>query len=136
MAKKSILIILAVILGAIVVVIDAVLAFGLSFTSPSHYTASLFIFIFIACVPDLPGLIVSLWRPRFGSYVILAGIAALCTHEVYFFMSVRELPTHKVIAQDSIFIALKSILAWLLERIDNIVRKTQYGSGLRTTAER
>jgi hypothetical protein len=105
---------LATIVSLLVIAGDGVVAFGLAFTSVEHYSAMLIIMILLACALDLPGVLLSLWRPRLGVIFVALGIVGTVIYEVYFFAHRGEWPSAKILRQDLCFLGLKAVLVALL----------------------
>jgi hypothetical protein len=56
---KDVLIASAVVISSLVILMDGIMAFGLSFIGPSHYSVPLILLIVVACALDLPGVILA-----------------------------------------------------------------------------
>jgi hypothetical protein len=111
---KNVLIASAVVISLLVIPMDRIMAFGLTFMGPSHYSVPLILLLIVACALDLPGVILAVWRPRLGVALIVCGILGTLLYWLFFFSSIRQYPTAKVAIQITVFVALKAILAWLL----------------------
>lgn len=103
-----------ILVGATVVLTDSIVAFGLLFMSPSHYSGLLWIKVLLACFLDLPALIMSAWKPRIGALVIFFGITSTFLYEIVFFSLANQLPLKPVILQDTCFLGTKLILVGLI----------------------
>jgi hypothetical protein len=112
--KRISLILLATIVSLLVIGGDGVVAFGLAFTSSENYSAMLVAMILLACAFDLPGIVLSLWRPRLGIILVAFGIVGTVMYEVYFFIHRGEWPSAKIVGQDLCFLGLKAVLVGLI----------------------
>jgi hypothetical protein len=119
---RYILIVLTVLTSLLVILMDGVVAFGLTFTAPSHHSISLILLLIVACALDLPGVILATWRPRLGVIFIACGIIGTVLYWIFFFSSNRQLPTIKVAFQVLAFISLKIVLVRLLKTCASVAQ--------------
>src|SRR4051812_38696967 len=98
-------------LGVIVIIpLDLLVAFGMSFTAPSNLKMSHVVFLLFACLLDIPAITISFIRPRLGSSMILLGTAVSLAMAAAFFMGHGEWPTRKVGGQALVFWGLKLVV--------------------------
>ncbi len=126
--KQVLLIVLAIIVSILVIGEDGVVAFGLAFTSSENYSAMLILMIVLACAFDLPGIILSIWRPRLGVTFVAVGIVGTVMYEMYFFVHRDEWPSAKIVGQDLCFLGLKTILVALIVLISRGARPQRLAS--------
>jgi hypothetical protein len=98
----------------VVLLLDAIVAVGLSFTGPGHYSLELAVLLLLACCIDLPGSIIGIWRPRLAALIIGCGICGTLLYAVLYFLHIHQLPTLRIVWQAAGFLGPKMILVLLM----------------------
>jgi hypothetical protein len=111
-AERILLIIAAVVLGTLLLLLDAFLVFGLSFTS--HFPYDLVLTILSVGAFDLPGMVVGIWRPKWGAAILCFGAVAFL---FCWFLFIRQIPTLSVTVQGVCVAAPKLLLAFIFQSL-------------------
>lgn len=97
-----------------VLLLDAIVAAGLSFMGPDHCSLQLAVLLLLACCVDLPGSIIGIWRPRLSALVIGCGICGTLLYALVYFLHIHQIPTIRIVWQAAGFLGPKILLVALM----------------------